>query len=39
MNADFEALHDVSADCNGKLHSRFDTPSVLIVQNDGLQFD
>lgn len=28
-------IYTMSADCNGKLYTRFETPSVLIVQNDG----
>jgi len=28
-------LHSMSADCNAHLHRRFDTPYVLVVQNDG----
>lgn len=28
-------INTMSFDCNGKLHSRFDTEHVLIVQNDG----
>lgn len=28
-------IFSMSEDCNSRLHTRFDTPSVLIVQNDG----
>jgi hypothetical protein len=28
-------IHSMSVDCNRNLHRRFDTPYVLIVQNDG----
>lgn len=28
-------LYTMSVDCNSRLHTRFDTPSVLVIQNDG----
>lgn len=28
-------IYTMSVDCNSRLHARFDTPHVLIVQNDG----
>ena len=29
------SIYTMSVDCNSRLHRRFDTPNVLIVQNDG----